>query len=74
MDLENEAELQMAIEKLTKNKTVIIIAHRLKTIRNAQQIAIIANGGIVQRGTPRELAALPLFVSYLTMIANVGFI
>ena len=59
VDPENEAELQMAIERLTKNKTVIIIAHRLKTVRNAQQIIVIANGGIVQRGTHGELAAQP---------------
>ena len=41
---ENEAELQQAIEKLPEDKTVIIIAHRLKTVRNAQQIVVIANG------------------------------
>ena len=45
VDPENEAELQQAIEKLTEDKTVIIIAHRLKTVRNAQQIVVIANGG-----------------------------
>ena len=53
VDPENEAELQQAIEKLTDDKTVIIIAHRLKTVRNAQQIVVIANGGIAQRGTSR---------------------
>ena len=58
VDPENEAELQQAIEKLTEDKTVIIIAHRLKTVRNAQQI-VIANGGIVQRGTHQELMEQP---------------
>ena len=47
------------IEKLTEDKTVIIIAHRLKTVRNAQQIVVITNGGIVQRGTHQELMEQP---------------
>ena len=59
VDPENEAELQQAIEKLTEDKTVIIIAHRLKTVRNAQQIVVITNGGIVQRGTHQELMEQP---------------
>ena len=59
VDPENEAELQQAIEKLTEDKTVIIIAHRLKTVRNAQQIVVIANGGITQRGTHQELMTQP---------------
>ena len=59
VDPENEAELQQAIEKLTEDKTVIIIAHRLKTVRNAQQIVVIANGRIAQRGTHQELMTQP---------------
>lgn len=59
VDPENESQLQMAIEKLTKDKTVIIIAHRLKTVRNAQQIVVIANGGISQCGTHQELMNEP---------------
>lgn len=62
VDPENEAEFQQAIEKLTEDKTVIIIAHRLKTVRNAQQIVVIANGGIAQRGTHRELMTQPEFM------------
>ena len=55
MDPENEDKLQIAMEELTKNKTVIIIAHRLKTIKNADQILVLDNGKIVQRGTHEEL-------------------
>lgn len=57
VDPENEAELQLAIQELTKNKTVIIIAHRLKTVRTADQIVVIADGGIAQRGTHKELVS-----------------
>lgn len=55
VDPENEAELQKAIEALTKGKTIIMIAHRLKTIKNADQIVVIDNGKIVQQGTHDQL-------------------
>ncbi len=57
VDPENEAELTHAIEELTKDKTIIMIAHRLKTVRNADQILVLDNGKIVQKGTHQELAA-----------------
>ncbi|BEU86632.1 ABC transporter ATP-binding protein [Selenomonas sp. TAMA-11512] len=57
VDPENEDRLQQAIEALTRDKTVIMIAHRLKTVRNAAQILVVANGGIVQRGTHDELVS-----------------
>lgn len=50
VDPENEDRLQMAIEQLTKDKTVIMIAHRLKTVRNAEKILVLDNGRIVQQG------------------------
>ena len=55
VDPENEDKLKLAIESLTKNKTVIMIAHRLKTIRNANQILVLNKGYIEQRGTHEEL-------------------
>lgn len=55
VDPENEAQLQSAIEALTKGKTLIMIAHRLKTIRYADQILVLDGGHIVQRGTHEEL-------------------
>ena len=57
VDPENEAELQKAIDALTHNKTIIMIAHRLKTVRNADQILVLNGGKITQRGTHEELAA-----------------
>ena len=57
IDPENERQLQMAIEALTKEKTVIMIAHRLKTIRGADQIIVLDKGKIVQTGTHKELLA-----------------
>lgn len=55
IDPENEDKLKEAIETLTKNKTVIMIAHRLKTIRNADQILVLKDGEIVERGNHEEL-------------------
>ena len=55
VDPENEDRLQKAIEELTRNKTIIMIAHRLKTVRNADQILVIDNGNIVQQGRHEKL-------------------
>lgn len=55
VDPENEDRLQNAIEELTRNKTIIMIAHRLKTVRNADQILVVDNGNIVQQGRHEEL-------------------
>ena len=55
VDPENEDRLQSAIEELTKDKTVIMIAHRLKTVRNAEKILVMDEGKIVQEGRHEEL-------------------
>ena len=55
VDPENEDRLQKAMEELTRNKTIIMIAHRLKTVRNADQILVVNNGNIVQQGKHSEL-------------------
>lgn len=55
VDPENEAELQAAIEALTGGKTIIMIAHRLKTVRHANQILVVDHGKIVQHGTHDQL-------------------
>lgn len=55
VDPENEKELVEAIDALTKEKTIIMIAHRLKTVRNADQIVVVENGKIAQLGTHTQL-------------------
>ena len=57
VDPENEQELMEAIDALTHEKTVIMIAHRLKTVRRAHQILVVDKGQIVQRGTHEALMA-----------------
>ena len=57
VDPENEKELMEAVSELTQEKTVIMIAHRQKTVRHADQILVVDKGQIVRRGTYEELMA-----------------
>lgn len=55
LDVENESLIQKALSNLIQNKTVIIIAHRMRTIANADKIIVLDNGFIVEEGSPEEL-------------------
>ena len=57
-DTESERWIQHSLEELAKNRTTITIAHRLSTIRNADEILVVADTGIAERGTHEELMAL----------------
>ena len=55
LDAENETQIQEAISKLIKNKTVLIIAHRMRTVTNADKIVVLKDGKVTEMGTPNEL-------------------
>ncbi|WP_407422236.1 ABC transporter ATP-binding protein [Methanobrevibacter sp.] len=55
LDVENESKIQKALSQLIKNKTVIIIAHRMRTIANADKIVVLDDGKIAEQGSPDEL-------------------
>ncbi|WHH58694.1 ABC transporter ATP-binding protein [Petroclostridium sp. X23] len=55
LDAENESKIQSALSALVKNKTVLIIAHRMRTVLGADKIVVIKDGTIVETGTPLEL-------------------
>lgn len=57
IDPENEQLIQQALTELTREKTVVVIAHRLATIEHADQILVVEDGAVVQRGTHEELLA-----------------
>ena len=55
VDADNESLIQEAISELVKDKTLLVIAHRLKTIRSADEILVVDDGIIKERGTHAEL-------------------
>lgn len=55
LDAENETVIQEALSRLIKNKTVLIIAHRMRTIANADHIVVLRDGVVAEEGSPREL-------------------
>ena len=55
LDVDNETEIQNAISKLIQGKTVLVIAHRMRTIEAADQIVVLANGTVAESGTHSEL-------------------
>ena len=73
VDPENEDQLQKAMEDLTREKTVLMIAHRLKTVRSADQILVLDQGRIVQRGTHGELIGQEgIYRNFVTQRAEAG--
>ena len=65
MDNETEAAIQRSLDTLKEGRTVIAIAHRLSTIRNADNIYVLENGQIVEKGTHDELVSLGKIYSNL---------
>ena len=59
LDNKSEAIVQKALDNLIKNKTVFVIAHRLSTIKNANRIAVINEGELVELGNHDELMSIP---------------
>jgi ATP-binding cassette subfamily B protein len=57
LDVENETVIQEALSRLIRNKTVIVIAHRMRTVSGADKIVVLADGKIAETGKPAELFA-----------------
>jgi ATP-binding cassette subfamily B protein len=55
LDVENETKIQTAISELIRNKTVLIIAHRMRTVANADKIVVLSDGEVVESGSPADL-------------------
>lgn len=57
LDVENESRVQEALSRLLMGKTVLVIAHRMRTVENADKIVVISEGKVVEQGKPDELYA-----------------
>ena len=59
LDVENESKVQQAISNLVKDKTVLVIAHRMRTVAGADKIVVLKDGHVFEEGSPRELVQKP---------------
>lgn len=57
LDVENETKIQSALSRLLANKTVLVIAHRMRTVEAADQIIVLSEGKVVEKGSPKDLYA-----------------
>ena len=55
LDVENESQIQAALSRLIRDKTVLVIAHRLRTVANADKIVVLSDGAVAEQGAPAEL-------------------
>lgn len=55
LDVENETAIQSALSRLIKNKTVLVIAHRMRTVAGADKVVVLADGVVAEQGSPDEL-------------------
>ena len=55
LDVENETKIQAALSELVRNKTVLIIAHRMRTIAHANKIVVLEDGTVIETGSPETL-------------------
>ncbi|MBP5246266.1 MAG: ABC transporter ATP-binding protein [Fibrobacter sp.] len=57
LDVENESKIQQSISELVQNKTVLIVAHRMRTIANADKVVVLEKGCVIEEGSPKDLKA-----------------
>lgn len=55
LDVENETCIQAALSRLIKNKTVLVIAHRMRTVNGADKVVVLADGRVAEEGAPKDL-------------------
>ena len=59
LDVENETKVQGALSRLLSGKTVLVIAHRMRTVEAADKIVVLADGKVAEEGSPKELLSNP---------------
>lgn len=72
LDVENETSIQHALSSLIKDKTVLIIAHRMRTIANANKIVVLKDGVVAESGTPENLRKMKGIYSHMVELQNIS--
>ena len=70
LDVENETLIQTALSRLIRNKTVLIIAHRMRTVAGADKIVVLADGVVAEQGSPNELYATNGLYTHMVDLQN----
>lgn len=70
LDVENETLIQSALSKLIENKTVLIIAHRMRTVAGADKIVVLSEGTVAEQGTPEELMQMNGIYKHMAELQN----
>ena len=59
LDVESETQVQAALSELLRGKTVLVVAHRMRTVDKADKIVVLDNGRVIEQGSPDELRKMP---------------
>lgn len=69
-DVENESEVQEALSRLLTDKTVLVIAHRMRTVMDANKVVVLDEGKIIESGTPQELLAAKGLFAHMVQLQS----
>ena len=68
LDVENETQVQSALSRLLKGKTVVVIAHRMRTVENADKVVVLKDGRVAEQGSPNDLKAAGGLFSHMVAL------
>lgn len=72
LDVENESKVQAALSRLLAGKTVLVIAHRMRTVRSADKVVVLAEGKVAEQGSPVELLAMDGIFAHMVRLQTQG--
>jgi ATP-binding cassette, subfamily B, bacterial IrtB/YbtQ len=70
LDVENETLIQSALSRLIQNKTVLVIAHRMRTVAGADKIVVLSDGRVAEEGAPQNLLAQRGLYSHMVALQS----